>query len=151
MTIPSATKVDWDQYILDLLAFSVAIEKKDSGGRSYKDALNTNVNSDKSSKKVIDSILDIPITDKGFVPPEFCNTMSDDKKKEFYKMKKGFMEDKNVSFKMNSKCKGDGDKSKSSHSRSSGNKKLQRQVQSLKKELKSKKKKGSDDSDDSSD
>jgi len=50
MTIPSATKGDWDQYVADLMAFSVAIEKKDT--KSYKDALNSNVNSDRYGKKL---------------------------------------------------------------------------------------------------
>ena len=41
MTIPSGTKVDWDQYVADLMAFSVAIEKEDT--KSYKNELNSNV------------------------------------------------------------------------------------------------------------
>ena len=55
MIIPLATKVDWDQYIVDLMAFSVAIEKEDT--KLYKDALNSNVNSDRSGKKTVDSFI----------------------------------------------------------------------------------------------
>jgi len=66
ITILSATKLDWDQYVAHLMAFSVAIEKKDT--KSYKDALNSNVNSG-SGRKLVDSILGIPITDKGLSLP----------------------------------------------------------------------------------
>ena len=49
MTIPLATKVDWDQYVADLIAFLVAIEKEDT--KLYRDVLNLNVNSDRSGKE----------------------------------------------------------------------------------------------------
>ena len=140
MTIPSATKVDWDKYVADLIAFSVAIEKKDT--KSYKDALNSNVNSDRSGKKLVDSILGIPITDKGFVPTEFWSNMFEDKKTEFFTKKRSLIDDDNFAFKINAKCKED-KKTKYKSSKVSDNKKLQHQVKSLKKDLKSKMKKGS--------
>ena len=85
------------------MAFSVAIEKKDT--KSYKDALNSNVNSDRSGKKLVDIILGIPINDKGFVPTEFWSNMSEDKKTEFFTMKRSLIDDENVAFRTNAKCK----------------------------------------------
>ena len=67
-------------YVLDSMAFLVVIEKKDI--KLHKDALNSNVNTDKSDKKLVGSILGIPITGKGFAPNEFFNNMLDEKKTE---------------------------------------------------------------------
>ena len=67
MTVPFATRVGLNQYLLDLLVLSVAIEKRGSK-KLYKESLVLNSGSDKSDEKVIDSILDIPITKKGVVP-----------------------------------------------------------------------------------
>ena len=71
--------MDW---ILELLAFLVAIEKNRSD-KLYKESLVLNASSDKSDEKVIDSILGIPITEEGFVPYQHWVAMSEDKRTEF--------------------------------------------------------------------
>ena len=68
--------------------------------------------------------------------------MSEDKKTEFFTKKRALIDDDNVAFKTNSKCKED-KRPKYKPSRASDSKKLQRQIKLLKKDLESKMKKGS--------
>ena len=151
MTVPSATRVGLDQYLLDLLAFSVAIEKNRSD-KLYKESLVLNASSDKSDEKVINSILGIPITEKGFVPYHHWVAMSEDKRTEFLSKKQALAEDENVVFKMNPLCEEKDDTSEGySDSADMNYGELQDLVKYLQKKMKSKKKSGSDTEDDDSD
>jgi hypothetical protein len=112
MTVPSATRVGLDQYLLDLQAFSVAIEKNRSE-ELYHESLVLNASSDKSSdhEKVIDSILGIPINEKGFIPYHYWVTMTEDERTTFLEKKQALVDDENVVFKMNPLCEENDDTS----------------------------------------
>jgi hypothetical protein len=154
MTVPSATRVGLDQYLLDLQAFSVAIEKKRSE-ELYHESLVLNASSDKSDKKVIDLIFGIPINEKGFIPYHHWVTMTEDERTAFLEKKQALVDDENVVFKMNPLCKENDDTSEDpseDHSELADMNygELQDLVKHLQEKIKSKKKSGSDTEDDDS-
>ena len=57
------------------------------------------VNTNESEEKVVDSILGIPITEKGLIPLEFWNNMSHDEKTKFLAEKQALVDNDYIYFK----------------------------------------------------